>query len=163
MARLALAAALVLCVTACSSSKHSATSTATTGPVKSPIVVKTPVPNSQWRSPIPVKGTSSLSGKLTVEVLNASGKQIGTKETTPSDGRFSVAVPFTVKQLAPAAVLVHDEVDSALAKAVEPLAAVADRGHLQPRLLEPERRHLADRGVVLHEQHVLVHRSSLER
>ena len=109
MARLALAAALVLCVTACSSSKHSATSTATTGPVKSPIVVKTPVPNSQWRSPIPVKGTSSLSGKLTVEVLNASGKQIGSKQAAPSDGRFSVAVPFTVKQLVPAAVLVHDE------------------------------------------------------
>ena len=72
-------------------------------------MVKTPVPNSQWRSPIPVKGTSSLSGKLTVEVLNASGKQIGSKQTTPSDGRFSVAVPFTVKQLVPAAVLVHDE------------------------------------------------------
>ena len=108
MARLALAAALVLCVTACSS-KHTASTTTSTGTVKSPIVVKTPVPNSQWRSPIPVKGTSSLSGKLTVEVLNASGKQIGSKQTTPSDGRFSVAVPFTVKQLVPAAVLVHDE------------------------------------------------------
>ena len=41
--------------------------------------------------------------------MNASGKQIGSKQTTPSDGRFSVAVPFTVKALAPAAVLVHDE------------------------------------------------------
>ena len=72
-------------------------------------MVKTPVPNSQWRSPIPVKGTSTLSGELTVELLNASGKQIASKQTTPSDGRFSVEVPFTIKQLAPAAVLVHDE------------------------------------------------------
>ena len=57
----------------------------------------------------------------------------------------------------------HDQVDTTLAEAVEPLAAVADRGHAQPGLFEPERRHLTDRGVVLHEQHVLVHRSSLER
>jgi hypothetical protein len=78
-------------------------------PVKSPITVKTPVPNSQWRSPIPVKGLSGLSGKLTVEVLNASGKQLGSAQTTGGDGRFSVSVPFTVKQLVPGAVLVHDE------------------------------------------------------
>jgi hypothetical protein len=113
VARLALAAALVLCLaTACSSSKETSaptTSTMISLPVKSPIKVKTPVPNSQWRSPIPVKGTSALSGELTVEVLTASGKQIGSKQTTPSNGRFSVEVPFTVKQLAPAAVLVHDE------------------------------------------------------
>jgi hypothetical protein len=109
VARLALASALVLCVTACSSKHTAASTTTSTGTVKSPVVVKTPVPNSQWRSPIPVKGTSTLSGELTVELLNGSGKQIGSKQTTPSDGRFSVAVPFTVKQLVPAAVLVHDE------------------------------------------------------
>ena len=110
MARLALAAVLVLGVTACSSSKQSTTgTTTTTGPVKSPIVVKTPVPNSQWRSPLTVKGTSSLSGKLTAEVLDASGKQLGSEDTTASNGRFSVKVTFTVEKLAPGAVLVHDE------------------------------------------------------
>ena len=112
MARLALAAALVLCATACSSSKEASpptTSTRVSLPVKSPITVKAPVPNSQWRSPITVKGISGLSGKLTVEVLNASGKQLGSGQTSGGDGRFSVAVPFTVKQLVPGAVLVHDE------------------------------------------------------
>ena len=109
MARLVLAAVLVLCVTACSSSKHSATTATTTGPVKSPIVVKTPVPDSQWRSPLTVKGTSSLSGTLTVEVLNGSGKQLGSKDTPVSDGRFKLRVPFTAKALVPGAVLVHDE------------------------------------------------------
>jgi hypothetical protein len=110
VARLVLAALLVLCATACSSSKHSATNTATTtGPVKSPIVVKTPVPDSQWRSPLTVKGTANISGKLTAEVLNASGKLLGSADTTASDGRFSVEVRFTAKQLIPGAVLVHDE------------------------------------------------------
>jgi hypothetical protein len=108
VARLALAALLVLCATACSSS--SATNSATTtGPAKSPIVVKTPVANSQWRSPIAVKGTSSLAGKLTAEVLDSSGKQLGSKDTTASDGRFSVEVPFTATKLTPGAVLVHDQ------------------------------------------------------
>jgi hypothetical protein len=109
VARLALAALLVLCVTACSSSKQSSTTATTTGTVESPIVVETPVPNSQWRSPLTVKGTSSLSGKLTAEVLDASGKQLGSEDTTASNGVFSVKVPFTVKKLAPGAVLVHDE------------------------------------------------------
>ena len=110
MARLVLAGLLAICVTACSSSKHSATGTATTtGPVKSPIVVKTPVPDSQWRSPLTIKGTSSLSGKLTAEVLDASGNQLGSEDTTASNGLFSVKVPFTVKKLAPGAVLVHDQ------------------------------------------------------
>jgi hypothetical protein len=110
VARLVLAGALVLCATACSSSNESATTTATTtGPVRSPIVVKTPVPNSQWRSPITVKGTSSLSGKLTAEVLDSAGEQLGSKDTTVSNGRFSVEVPFTAKKLIPGAVLVHDE------------------------------------------------------
>jgi Immunoglobulin-like domain of bacterial spore germination len=109
VARLAFAALLVLCVTACSSSKQSATTATTTGPVESPIVVETPVPNSQWRSPLTVKGTSSLSGKLTAEVLDASGKQLGSEDTTASNGGFSVKVTFTVKKLAPGAVLVHDE------------------------------------------------------
>jgi hypothetical protein len=109
VARLALAAVLVLCVTACSSSKRSATTATTTGPVKSPIAVKTPVPDSQWRSPLTVKGTSSVSGKLTAEVLDASGKQLGSEDTTASNGLFSVKVPFTVKKLAPGAVLVHDQ------------------------------------------------------
>jgi hypothetical protein len=109
VARLALVALLVLGATACSSSKHVATTTTTTGPVRSPIVVETPVPNSQWRSPLTVDGTSSLSGKLTAEVLDASGKQLGSEDTTASNGRFSVKVPFTVKKLAPGAVLVHDE------------------------------------------------------
>ena len=110
MARLALVALLVLCATACSSSKQSAsTNTATTtGPVKPPIVVKTPLSETQWRSPISVKGTSTLSERLTVEVLDATGKQLGSKDTTPSDGRFSVKVPFTVKKLIPGAVSVHD-------------------------------------------------------
>ena len=110
MARLALVPLLVLCATACSSSKQSAsTSTAaTTGPVKPPIVVKTPLSETQWRSPISVKGTSTLSEQLTVEVLDASGKQLGSKDTTPSDGRFSVKVPFTLKKLIPGAVSVHD-------------------------------------------------------
>jgi hypothetical protein len=106
VARLAATALLVLCATACSSSKHSATTTAST---KSPIVVKTPMVSSQWRSPIAVKGTSSLSGKLTAEVLDGSGNQLGSKNTTARDGRFSVEVPFTVKKLSPGAVLVHDE------------------------------------------------------
>jgi hypothetical protein len=109
VARLALVALLVLGATACSSSKHAATTTTTTGPVRSPIVVETPVPNSQWRSPLTVKGTSSLSGKLTAEVLDASGKRLGSEGTTASNGLFSVKVPFTVKKLAPGAVLVHDE------------------------------------------------------
>jgi len=107
-----LGAALVLCATACSSSKEASpptTSTRVSLPVKSPITVKSPVPNSQWRSPITVKGISGLSGKLTVEVLNASGKQLGSAQTSGGDGRFSVAVPFTVEQLVPGAVLVHDE------------------------------------------------------
>jgi hypothetical protein len=110
VARLALVALLVLGATACSSSKQAAsTSTATTtGAVKSPIVVKTPLSETQWRSPISVKGTSTLSEHLTVEVLDASGKQLGSKDTTPSDGRFSVKVPFTVKKLIPGAVSVHD-------------------------------------------------------
>ena len=110
MARVALVALLVLCATACSSSKNSATTGATTtGRTTSPIVVKTPAATSQWRSPIAVKGRSSLSGKLTAEVLDSSGNQLGSKDTTASDGRFSVEVPFTVKKLLPGAVLVHDE------------------------------------------------------
>ena len=110
MARLALVALLVLCATACSSSKQAAStsSATTTGAVKSPIVVKTPLSETQWRSPISVKGTSTLSEQLTVEVLDASGKQLGSKDTMPSDGRFSVKVPFTVKKLIPGAVSVHD-------------------------------------------------------
>ncbi len=108
MARLALVALLVLCATACSSSKQSVSNATTTGPVKPPIVVKTPLSETQWRSPISVKGTSTLSEQLTVEVLDASGKQLGSKDTTPSDGRFSVRVPFTVKKLIPGAVSVHD-------------------------------------------------------
>ena len=108
-ARLVLVALLVLCATACSSSKDSASTATSTGPVKSPIVVKTPLSETQSRSPIAVKGTSSLSGELTVEVLNAAGKELGSKQATPSDGRFSVEVPFTVKKLIPGAVSVHDE------------------------------------------------------
>jgi hypothetical protein len=98
-------------VTACSSSKHSSSTTAKAGTtrVKSPIVVKTPLPETQWRSPISVKGTSSVPGDLTVEVLSASGKQLGTKQTATTDGHFSVVVPFSVKQLQEASVLVHDE------------------------------------------------------
>ncbi len=108
MARLALVALLVLCATACSSSKQSASNATTTGPVKPPIVVTTPLSETQWRSPVSVKGTSTLSEQLTVEVLDTSGKQLGSKETTPSDGRFSAKVPFTVKKLIPGAVSVHD-------------------------------------------------------
>jgi hypothetical protein len=107
--RLVLAAALVLCVTACSSSKQSETTVTSTTPVKSPIVVKRPLSATQLRSPVAVKGTSSLSEPLTVEVLNAAGKQLGSEETTPSDGRFSVEVPFTAKKLIPGTVSVHDE------------------------------------------------------
>jgi Immunoglobulin-like domain of bacterial spore germination len=107
MARLALVALVVLCATACSSSKHSATTT--TGPVRSPIVVKTPLSGTQWRSPVTVKGTSTLSGKLVVEVLDSAGKQLGRKDTTASGGRFAVKVPFTAKKLIPGTVSVHDE------------------------------------------------------
>ena len=106
-ARPVLAALLVLGVTACSSSKDTAATT--TGPVKSPIVVKLPLSQTQSRSPVTVKGTSTLSEPLTVEVLNAAGKQLGSKETTLSDGRFSVDVPFTAKKLIPGTVSVHDE------------------------------------------------------
>ena len=105
MARLALLAVVVLGLTACSSSKHSAS---TTGPVKSPIVVKLPLPATQWRSPVTVKGTSTLSGDLTVEVLNGAGKQLGSKHATVRDGRFSVKVPFATKKLIPGTVSVHD-------------------------------------------------------
>jgi hypothetical protein len=108
VARLVVVALLVLCATACSSSDDSQTTGATTQ-ATSPIVVKTPVRDSQWRSPMAVKGTSSLSGKLTAEVLDGSGKQLGSKDTTVSDGRFSVEVPFTAAKLTPGAVLVHDE------------------------------------------------------
>jgi hypothetical protein len=109
VARLALVAALVLVVTACSSSKHTTSTTVTTaGPTKSPIVVKTPAPTTQWRSPITVKGRSTLSGKLTVEVLDTSGKELGSKDARVADGRFSTEVPFAVKQLVQGAVLVRD-------------------------------------------------------
>jgi len=103
-----LTAIAVLGLTACSSSKKSATTT-TSGSTKSPIVVKTPVPESQWRSPITVRGTPSLTGELTAEVLDAAGKQLGSGKTTPSDGKFDVKVSFSVEKLTPAAVLVHDE------------------------------------------------------
>jgi hypothetical protein len=106
-ARLVLVALLVLCVTACSSSKQTAATT--TGPVKSPIVVKLPLSQTQTRSPVTVKGTSTLSGELAVEVLNSAGKQLGSKDATASDGRFSVKVPFTTKKLIPGTVSVHDE------------------------------------------------------
>jgi type IV pilus biogenesis protein CpaD/CtpE len=109
-ASVALAAVAVVGLTACSSSTQSATTTTTTaGSTKSPIVVKTPVPESQWRSPMTVKGTTTLTGELTAEVLDAAGKQLGSEATTPSDGHFAVKVPFSVKKLAPAALLVHDE------------------------------------------------------
>jgi hypothetical protein len=107
MARLGLVALLAVGLTACSSSKPAATTTATT-PAKSPIVVKTPVPGSQWRSPLTVRGRTSLAGKLTAEVLDDAGKQLGSEDTSPRDGRFSVQVRFSVKQLTPGAVLVHD-------------------------------------------------------
>ena len=107
MARLAVIALVALGLAACSSSKHATTTTAT-APAKSPIVVKTPVPSSQWRSPLTVKGTTSLGGKLTAEVLTDTGKQLGSEDTSPSDGHFSVQVRFSVKQLTPGAVLVHD-------------------------------------------------------
>jgi len=103
-----LTAIAVLGLTACSSSKTSATTT-TSGSTKSPIVVKTPVPESQWRSPITVRGTTTLTGELTAEVLDAAGKQLGSAKTTPSDGKFDVKVSFSVEKLTPAAVLVHDE------------------------------------------------------
>ena len=110
MARLALLAVVVLGLTACSSSKQSATRSLTSiRPIKSPIVVKVPLAQTQWRSPITVKGTSTLSGTLKVEVLDLTGKQLGSKDTTASDGRFSVKVPFTTKKLVPGSVSVHDE------------------------------------------------------
>ena len=109
-AALVLAAIAVLGLTACSSSQKSSTEGTTTGgTAKSPIVVKTPVPESQWRSPVTVKGTTTLTGELTAEVLDAAGKQLGSETTTPSEGKFDVKVPFSVEKLAPAAVLVHDE------------------------------------------------------
>ena len=113
MARLAVAALLVLgLATACSSSQESTaptTSTRVALPVKSPIKVKTPLASTQWRSPITVKGTSALPGKLEVEVQDLAGKQLGGEEATVRDGRFSVQVPFTVKKLMPGTVSVHDE------------------------------------------------------
>jgi hypothetical protein len=110
VARLAALALLVLGATACSSSKQSATTaTTSTAPVKSPIVVKLPLSQTQWRSPVTVKGTSTLPGKLTVEVLNAAGKQLGSKDTSASDGRFAVKVPFTTKKLIPGTVSVHGQ------------------------------------------------------
>ena len=51
-----------------------------------------------------------------------------------------------------------DEVERALPEAHERVAPVAGRRHAEAGLLEAERRDLADGGVVLHEQHVLVHR-----
>ena len=68
--RLAIAAAIVLCVTACSPSKHSET---TTGPVKSPIVVKLPLSQTQSRSPVTVKGTSTLSEPLSKQLISVLG------------------------------------------------------------------------------------------
>jgi hypothetical protein len=112
-ASFAAAVVLVLGATGCSSSKHSSATTAepttTAAQVKSPIVVKTPLPTTHWRSPISVKGTTSLPGELTIEVLSSSGKQLGVKKTAATDGNFSVVVPLSVKQLTQAAVLVHDE------------------------------------------------------
>ena len=52
----------------------------------------------------------------------------------------------------------HDEVERPLPEAYEPVAAVAGRRDAKAGLLEAEGRNLADGGVVLHEQQVLVHR-----
>jgi len=106
---LLLCAVVALAATACSSSKHAAATRTVGAPVKSPIVVSTPIQNSQWRSPISIKGTTSLPGELTFEVLGSSGKQLGSKTAAASDGRFSVAVPFKVGKLTSGAVLVRDE------------------------------------------------------
>ena len=108
-ARVVPVALLVLCATACSSSKDLASTATSTGPVKSPIVVKVPLAQTQWRSPITVSGTSTLSGTLKVEVLDLAGKRLGSKDTTASDGRFSVKVPFATKKLVPGSVSVRDE------------------------------------------------------
>ena len=51
----------------------------------------------------------------------------------------------------------HDEVERALSEAQQALPSVAGRGDAEPGLFEPHRRDLSDRGVVFHEQHVLVH------
>jgi hypothetical protein len=108
--RLALLAVLALGLTACSSSKDSKSATSTsTHPAKSPIVVKLPLASTQWRSPLTVKGTSTLDETLKVEVQDLSGKQLGSKDAPVSDGRFSVKVPFAVKKLMPGTVSVHDE------------------------------------------------------
>ena len=56
-----------------------------------------------------MKGTSTLSGKLTAEVLDNAGKQLGSEDAPVSDGHFSVKVPFTAKKLIPGTVSVHDE------------------------------------------------------
>jgi starvation-inducible outer membrane lipoprotein len=110
VARLALLALVVLSLAACSSSKQEATRSSTSSqPIKSPIVVKVPLAQTQWRSPITVSGTSTLSGTLKVEVLDLAGKRLGSKDTTASDGRFSVKVPFATKKLVPGSVSVRDE------------------------------------------------------
>jgi starvation-inducible outer membrane lipoprotein len=110
VARLALLALVVLGLAACSSSKQEATRSQTsTRAIKSPIVVKVPLAQTQWRSPITVSGTSTLSGTLKVEVLDLAGKRLGSKDTTASDGRFSVKVPFATKKLVPGSVSVRDE------------------------------------------------------
>jgi hypothetical protein len=110
VARLALLALVVLSLAACSSSKQEATRSSTSSqPIKSPIVVKVPLAQTQWRSPITVSGTSTLSGTLKVEVLDLAGKRLGSKDTTASDGRFSVKVPFATRKLVPGSVSVRDE------------------------------------------------------
>jgi hypothetical protein len=110
VARLALLALVVLGLAACSSSKQEATRSLTSNrPIKSPIVVKVPLAQTQWRSPITVRGTSTLSGTLKVEVLDLAGKRLGSKDTSASDGRFSVKVPFKTKKLVPGSVSVRDE------------------------------------------------------
>jgi hypothetical protein len=57
----------------------------------------------------------------------------------------------------------HDQVEVPLAELDQTLAPVARGGDREARLLEPERRHLADRRVIFDQQHLLVHASSVRR
>ncbi len=54
-----------------------------------------------------------------------------------------------------------DRGERALAEAGEPVAAVGGGRDLEAGLLEPERGHLANRRIVLDQQHALVHRRSV--
>jgi hypothetical protein len=79
------------------------------------IVVAKPKPQAHITSPVTISGNADVfEANVTVEILDASGKQIATNFTTATcgtgcRGTFTIDLPFTVTEEQSGTVVVHDD------------------------------------------------------